>query len=336
MDLVSYALSKKGIINVDGKQYKPELKDGEIVYKEIEKEKPEEPAEYTTFTMGPTETGMLVMVNNTPNSIEELYVNDEPQQVPGFSVSELLSGEAGEEAFSLISMLTVKEGDIIKIKGGFSLMMNMLLENMVTISNVTIQSNLEDCSYMFAGCMGLTETPVIPINAVNCNNMFTATGITEAPAIPNNVINCENMFGGAAITKAPLIPEGVTNCLNMFMGCVSLTEANITIPSSVTDCSYMFSGCVSLTEAPIISEGVVNTNCMFIECTSLTTAAVIPTTVANCEQMYARCTNLQDITQQNVNLMPTFTGYCQGCYEECVNVVEPISYTQIPAIWREP
>ena len=335
MNIISYALSKKGIIKIDGKQYKPELKDGEIVYKEIEKEKPEELAEYTTFTMGPTETGMLVMANNTPNSIEELYVNDEPQQVPGVSVSELLSGEAGEEAFSLISMLTVKEGDIIKIKGGFSLMMNMLLENMVTISNVTIQSNLEDCSYMFAGCMGLTETPVIPKNAVNCDNMFTVTGITEAPVIPKNVKNCKDMFSGTAITKAPLIPEGVIDCTNMFSGCVGLTEANIIIPSSATNCSYMFNGCTSLTIVPIISEGVVNTNCMFIECTSLTTAAVIPTTVTNCGQMYARCTNLQNITQENVNLMSTFTGYCDGCYEECTNIVTPITYAQIPDIWKK-
>ena len=295
-------------------------------------------AEYTTFTMGPTETGILVVLNNHDNSVQELYVENIPQDLPQVSITQLLNGEISEEIeiTTLVAILPVKEGDTIKIKGGFSLMMNMLFENMISISDVTIQSNLEDCSYMFAGCVGLTETPVIPINAVNCDSMFTVTGITEAPVIPKNVKNCKDMFSGAAITKAPLIPEGVTNCINMFSGCVSLTEANITIPSSATDCSHMFNGCVSLTKAPTISEGVINTNCMFMGCTSLTTAAVIPTTVTNCVQMYSGCTNLQDITQQNVNLMPTFTGYCQGCYEECTKIVEPISYTEIPNIWREP
>ena len=295
-------------------------------------------AEYTTFTMGPTETGILVVLNNHDNSVQELYVENMPQDLPQVSIVQLLNGEISEEIeiTTLVAILPVKEGDTIKIKGGFSLMMNMLFENMVSINNVTIQSNLEDCSYMFAGCVGLTETPVIPINAVNCDSMFTVTGITEAPVIPKNVKNCKDMFSGAAITKAPLIPEGVTNCINMFSGCVSLTEANITIPATATTCENMFSGCTSLTIAPTISEGVINTNCMFMGCTSLTTAAVIPTTVTNCVQMYSGCTNLQDITQQNVNLMPTFTGYCQGCYEECTKIVEPISYTEIPNIWREP
>ena len=281
---------------------------------------------------------MLVVLNNHNNSVQELYVENIPQDLPQVSVTQLLSGEISEEIeiTTLMAILPVSAGDTIKIKGGFSLMANMLFENMVSISNITIQSNLEDCSYMFAGCIGLTETPVIPINAVDCNNMFTVTGITEAPVIPKNVKNCKDMFSGTAITKAPAIPEGVIDCTNMFNGCVSLTEANIIIPSSTTTCENMFNGCTSLTIVPTISEGVTNTSCMFTGCTSLTTAAVIPTTVTNCGQMYSGCTNLQDITQQNVNLMPAFTGYCRGCYEECTKIVEPINYTQIPDIWREP
>ena len=179
MNIISYALSKKGIIKIDGKQYKPELKDGEIVYKEIEK-----PREYTTFTVGPTDTGILVVVNNYANSVEELYVNDVAQQVPVISMAEIFeSGGIEGEILSLISMLTVKEGDIIKIKGGFSLALNAMLENMINISNIEIQSNLKDCSYMFGMCTSLIEAPVIPNSVTNCSSMFVmCTSLTTLPS----------------------------------------------------------------------------------------------------------------------------------------------------------
>ena len=44
MDIITYALSKKGIIRIGEKEYKPELENGNIVYKEIKK-----PVKYTTF-----------------------------------------------------------------------------------------------------------------------------------------------------------------------------------------------------------------------------------------------------------------------------------------------
>ena len=246
MNLITYALSKKGIINVDGKQYKPELENGEIVYKEIEKEKPEELIEYTTFTVGPTETGILVMINNTPNSIEELYVNDVAQQVPVLSMAEILEGGGIEgEILSLISMLTVKEGDIIKIKGGFSLALNAMLENMINISNIEIQSNLKDCSYMFAMCTSLTE--------------------------------------------APVIPKGVTNC------------------------SAMFSTCTSLIEAP-----------------------VIPNSVTNCSSMFVMCTSLTTLPSENVDLMYNHNNELEHglCYSDCTNIIDPITYDEIPDDWK--
>ena len=117
---------------------------------------------YTTFTFRGSEsagesasysarnTGTLVMVNNVPNSITELYVNDVPQELPQISAEEIMSGDGEDDFASLVSVLQVNEGDIIKVKGGFSLTGNYLLENVINISDITIQNDLEDCSYMFA------------------------------------------------------------------------------------------------------------------------------------------------------------------------------------------
>ena len=141
--------------------------------------------EYSTFTFRGSEsttynarnTGMLVMMNNTPNSITELYVNDVPQQIPQISAEEIMLGGGGDDFASLMSVLQVNEGDIIKVKGGFSLVGNVLFQNIINISDIKIQSNLEDCSYMFAYTT-LTEAPIIPSSVKNCSNMF---------------MNCENL-----------------------------------------------------------------------------------------------------------------------------------------------
>ena len=289
MNLISYALSKKGIINVDGKQYKPELKDGEIVYKKIEK-----PGEYTTFTFMGSTADMLVMANNAPNSITELYINDVPQELPTLSLVELMGGDTDNKHFTI---LKPKEGDIIKIKGGFSLTANNgdlsgVFEgnNEFNISNIILQNDLEDCSWMFTMCASLTEVPVIPSSVTDCSFMFTGTSITEAPVIPNSV----------------------TNCNNMFCGCTTLTEAPV-IPNGVTDCSYMFDECISLTEAPVIPSSVTNCECMFLNCSSLTT---LPS--ENVDLMY----NHNDELKHSI------------CYLNCTKIIDPISYDEIPDDWR--
>lgn len=169
--------------------------------------------EYSTFTFRGSESatyntrnaGMLVVMNNTPNSITELYVNDAPQQIPQISMEELMLGGGGDDAASLLSILQVSEGDIIKVKGGFSLAGNSLFENVINISDIELQSDLEDCSYMFYGCTTLTEAPIIPSTARNCSFMF---------------MMCENL----AVMPQENIdfmnnpPEGLV-CDNCYTGC---------------------------------------------------------------------------------------------------------------------
>ena len=136
--------------------------------------------EYSTFTFRGSESttydtrnaGMVVMVNNVPNSITELYVNDEPQQIPQISIEEMMLGEGGDDVASLLSILQVSEGDIIKVKGGFSLTGNSLFQNIINISDIKLQSDLENCSYMFGGCTTLIEAPIIPSSVKNCSYMY--------------------------------------------------------------------------------------------------------------------------------------------------------------------
>lgn len=181
---------------------------------------------YTTFTFRGSEsagesasysarnTGTLVMVNNVPNSITELYVNDVPQQIPQISVEELLGGGDGVDDFTLMSVLQVNEGDIIKVKGGFSLAGNMMFENIINVSDIKLQDNLEDCSYMFMGCTTLIEAPVIPSSVKNCTYMFgMCENLAVIPQENLNLINnpqiglvTQNCFAGCPLV-ADQIPS---------------------------------------------------------------------------------------------------------------------------------
>ena len=268
MDIITYALSKKGIIRIDGKEYKPTVNtDGQVVYERIIL-----PGEYTTFTVG--EAGELKIANASNASIEELYINNIPQELP-----------VGTEYYEATNY-NVKTNDIIRIKGKFCLPNTGL-----RITNIILQNDLTNCNYMFAGCTGLTE--------------------------------------------APVIPEGVTSCLGMFQSCIGLTKAPV-IPSSVTSCDYMFQGCIGLTKAPEIPLSVINCSWMFQRCMSLTEAPIIPANVVDCSYMFQGCESLTTIPQANINLMdnpPATLVIYDNCYSDCTNIVNPISYDEIPQAW---
>ena len=225
-------------------------------------------AEYTTFTFMDSTADMLIMANNMPNSITELFVNDVPQELPTLSMAELMGGDMDNKHFTI---LKPKEGDIIKIKGGFSLTANNgdlsgILEgnNEFNISNIILQSSLTDCSFMFMGCTSLTEAPVIPSSVTNCTYMFAMSGIAEAPVIPSSVKNCQNMFAA----------------------------------------------CTSLTEAPTMP---IN---------------------ANVDYMFANCTGITDIGHGNLEIIQNNPNPGEnGCFQDCINIVNPISYNELPFDW---
>ena len=303
----------------------------------------EKPGEYTTFTVG--EAGELCLLSVDTNPITELYINNVVQELPI---------EGNPALVSYGTKYLVNLGDIVKIKGGFT-----LGETTLVINNIVLQNNLTSCSYMFQKCGALTEAPIIPNSVTDCSYMFyKCTSLTEVPVIPEGVTNCSAMFSGcSALTEAPIIPEGVTNCLGMFQNCKKLTEAPVIpegvtscyamfsgcsalteapiIPNSVTDCSYMFSGCSALTEAPVIPEGVQICYTMFSGC-SLTEAPVIPEGVTDCGYMFNSCMKLTTLPPENVELLSNYPSFLnhKRCYFNCVNIINPISYDEIPDDWK--
>ena len=184
---------------------------------------------YSTFTIGQSRArsaGILNLVNTSSSSIEELYINNVAQELPtGVTDYET------DDRPAVITNYEVNPGDVVRIKGGFS-----LWETELPINNVVLQNDLKSCRMMFYGCTGLTETPIIPEGVENCSFMFDGcTGLTEAPTIPSSV----------------------TNCMGMFLECTNLAAAPV-IPSSVTDCTMMFQGCTNLTVIPEENMNLIN------------------------------------------------------------------------------
>lgn len=136
---------------------------------------------YSTFTIGQSRArsaGTLNLCGNRNQPIEELYINDVAQELPTGVTNET-------DDIPVITNYEVNPGDVVKIKGGFS-----LWETELPINNVVIQSDLTSCEKMFYGCTGLTEAPIIPTLVTNCKYMFA--GCTNLAVIPQENINMMN------------------------------------------------------------------------------------------------------------------------------------------------
>ena len=250
---------------------------------------------YSTFTIGQSRArsaGILKLYGGV-EPIEELYINDVAQELPA-NVIDFGDG-------ILATDYEVNPGDVVRIKGGFSLMGTEL-----PINNIVLQKDLTNCMGMFA-CTSLIQAPAIPSSVTNCMGMFMGCeSLTEAPVIPSSATDCAGMFSGcASLMAAPQIPEGVTNCMAMFSG-TDITKAPA-IPSLVTNCYFMFEACTALTEAPII-----------------------PSSVTNCSGMFNGCTNLTVIPEETMNLInnPPAGLVYTDCFTGCTQIAD-----QIPTSW---
>ena len=148
--------------------------------------------------------------------------------------------------------------------------------SLVTDLGLTFKGNVEDTSYMFAGCNVITSidlsSPLIPSsdeyifdtsNVENMSNMFANCSIIESINLstPNfGTANVENMSG-------------------MFKNCSNVTQIDLTstkfVTTLVTDMSSMFEGCSSIER---------------LELKQFNTAAL-----TNSSRMFADCTNLEKI-----------------------------------------
>ena len=133
---------------------------------------------YSTFTIGQSRArsaGILSLYGGV-EPIEELYINDVAQELPTGTIND-------DEPVA--TDYEVNPGDIIKIKGGFSLMGTKL-----PINNIVLQNDLTNCKRMFEGCAGLIEAPVIPSSVTDCSYMFS--GCTNLAVMPQQNIDLMN------------------------------------------------------------------------------------------------------------------------------------------------
>lgn len=143
---------------------------------------PSQQNEYSTFRIGAIPqtfnmrsgetTGTMNLYYNEEEPIYEVYINNEPQELP--------TGKIQDWDNNAVTTYEVKEGDIIKIRGGFS-----LFRTEMPLENIVIQDGLKDCEGMFSECLGLTVAPRIPNGVENCTAMFE--NCTNLSVIQENI-----------------------------------------------------------------------------------------------------------------------------------------------------
>ena len=171
---------------------------------------------------------------------------------------------------------------------------NSTIRNHPTKDIVLPATQLSDFCYyqMFAGCTGLTRTPLLPATNLRLANgdysqgvyamMFAGcTGLTTAPTLPATIVGHNNylgMFAGCTgLTAAPALPAmEMTSDLYayMFADCTNLvTPPALPATRLFSMCyNHMFAGCTSLTTAPDLNAWKLADLCywgMFEDCTSL-------------------------------------------------------------------
>ena len=166
--------------------------------------------------------------------------------------------------------------------------------------------------YMFDGCTGLTQAPVLPATTMNdhCYSrmFYGCTGLTQAPALPATTLAAycyEYMFRGCtSLTQAPALPATTVAryCYyGMFYGCTSLTQAPALPATTMINYCYsnMFDGCTGLTQVPALPATKLATCCyrwMFNGCTGLTQVPALPATklAESCyKYMFQGCISLK-------------------------------------------
>jgi hypothetical protein len=135
---------------------------------------------------------------------------------------------------------------------------------------------------------------------------------------------------------------------HVFQGCTGLTTIPENLLPATTLASYcyqnMFHSCTGLTTIPanLLHSATLADNCyrdMFTACTGLTfipnnllsTTTTLPT---NCYQnMFNNCSGLTDIGNIDSAWFAARTPQ-KNMFFQCVNIVTPITYAQIPTAWK--
>lgn len=177
-------------------------------------------------------------------------------------------------------------------------------------------ADVVDVSYLFEGCVALTETPYLPSGIQNMHRTFQeCTSLEKVTNIPERVLDISSAFSYCEnIKEVPDIPASVMNMDSSFYGCTSLINTP-NIPEGVTSLFETFKNCEKLVEAPILHEGIVNLSGTFSRCTSLVAAPELPESVTDLNQTFEWCTSLQQppVIPDNVVIMT-------GTFDRCINL----------------
>lgn len=127
-------------------------------------------------------------------------------------------------------------------------------ENITRCPNIILPNKIISLSYAFKGCKKLVEPPTNRniLGTDNASYMFSGcVGLTDFSAEMPNLYNalcmfeeCENLTSVNISQRRPL-----TYVLSMFNGCTKLTRITGVYTNTVST-SYVFSGCSSLVEIP--------------------------------------------------------------------------------------
>ena len=151
-----------------------------------------------------------------------------------------------------------------------------------------LETNIEDCSYMFTNCENVTYINLSSFNTEKVTNMsYMFAG-------------CRNL---TSIDLSGIDTKNVTNMSYMFSGCRNLTSIDISgfYTNNVTDITNMFSYCENLSSINLSLFVTKNVNYMayiFHRCINLTSidlSGFDTKNVINMEYIFSGCYNLQNI-----------------------------------------
>ena len=183
----------------------------------------------------------------------------------------------------------------------------------------TIQSGVQNISYMFHNCLHLTNLTTIPNSVTSMANTFNSCiRLTDMPTLPNSVVNLNDTFIHCTdLVNTTSIPNGVINMSNTFEACYNL-ETVPALPNSVVDAHQTFSMCNKLdlpSSYTLSNTNITDAVCLFWNCFNLHNAPALPNTLLNMGSTFGHCTNIT--TAPNI---PASVTNMYGTFDSCTNL----------------
>ena len=210
-----------------------------------------------------------------------------------------------------------------------------LLDNLVEL---IYNNNLEDCSYMFQNCQGISEIDLSNFNSSLVTNMkcifYGCINLHKADLSNLNTSNVKNLQGifykCSSLTSVDLSnfdTSKVYNIGHMFYDCWSLEKINFSNwnTKNVQEMSSIFYNCSSLTSLNLSNWETNNVqyfNCTFYNCSSLTSLNIshfYTPKVLNINGMFNNCSLLISLDLSNFDLSKT--TMMQYMFYNCISLV---------------